>query len=114
MNIKDDEDWNMPYIQTFEKDSTSWHKIPAASRRNIFIVSIDAEEPIEMSTHLLIILLCRWRIHNHDTITSEDYDDDYEDMEKFRLPLLLFERQKFIASRYRKNNSKISPSANGG
>ena len=38
---------------------------------------------VEMRTQLFLILLYRWRINNLDTITSEDYDDDYEDIENF-------------------------------
>ena len=55
-----------------------------------------------MSTHLFFILLCRWRINDLDTITSEDEDNDYEKLERFCLPLSLFEKRKFNASRYRK------------
>ena len=37
---------------------------------------------VEISTHLFLIRLCRWR-----TITKEDYDHDYEDIENTEVPV---------------------------
>ena len=58
---------------------------------------------VEMSTHLLLFLFCRWRMNCFENNGSDDYEDDFDEKEKFRYPLALFGReQKFIPSRYRK------------
>ena len=45
MIIKDDQSWNIPYLQSCTKDSPAWNQIPSNLRRNHFIVAIGTEEP---------------------------------------------------------------------
>ena len=70
INIKDDLDWNIPYIYTCDKDSPSWNQIPPQHRRNCFIVSINSEEPLT-AAFAYELLQPRVRRSNATTTTIE-------------------------------------------